>query len=366
MDKKKIVLLLSALVIAALTAFMARTMFGSAAAPQAKAVAPPVPTGPEVLVATRALPMGTIITADALRFQPWPKELIDQAYFTREGKAETGVMPSAGKIVGAAVPEEQASPEELIGTVVRNPITAGQPITKSSLVSPGDRGFLAAALSPGMRAISIPVSAKTAVAGFIFPGDRVDVFLTQRVASDFGPAMKVSETILRNVRVLATDKQASPTVTKDGKTVVKKYKLITLEATPRMAEQLTVAQSLGSISLSLRALADNAAELEKALASGSVTIPEGASPEEERRILNSINERPILGSATYSTGGDVSRFQRKSIARIPTTAVQEAVRNVRDAGEVAKASREVQKIYAGPIVKVSRAGLVTDVELDRR
>ena len=359
MDKKKIILLLSALVIAALTAFMARSMFGAAPTPQAKAVAPPVPTGPEVLVATRALPLGTIITADALRFQPWPKELVDQAYFTRTGKAETGVLPAAGKLVGKAVPVEEASPEELIGTVVRNPITAGQPITKSSLVAPGDRGFLAAALSPGMRAISIPVSAKTAVAGFIFPGDRVDVFLTQRVAADYGVAMKVSETILRNVRVLATDTRSSPTVTKLGKTVVKKYKLVTLEATPRMAEQLTVAQSLGSISLSLRALADNAAELEQALASGSIKIPEGATPEEEARILNSVNERPIMGSATFSTGGDVSRFQRKSIPRIPTNAVQDAVRSVRIA-------REVEKAAKGPVVKVSRAGSVSEVQLDRR
>jgi pilus assembly protein CpaB len=359
MDKKKIVLLLSALVIAALTAFMARSMFGAAPTPQAKAVAPPVPTGPQVLVATRALPMGTIITADALRFQPWPKELIDQAYFLKTGEAEKSVLPSAAKIVGNAIPAEQASPEELIGTVVRNPITAGQPITKTALVAPGDRGFLAAALSPGMRAISIPVSAKTAVAGFIFPGDRVDVFLTQRVAADYGPAMKVSETILRNVRVLATDKRSSPSVTKQGKTVVTKYKLITLEATPRMAEQLTVAQSLGSISLSLRALADNAAELEQALASGSVKIPEGATPDEEARILNSITERPKMGSATFSTGGDVSRFQRKSIPRIPTNAVNDAVRSQRIA-------REVEKAVKGPVVKVSRAGSVSEVQLDRR
>ena len=359
MDKKKIILLLSALVIAALTAFMARSMFGAAPTPQAKAVAPPVPTGPEVLVATRALPLGTIITADALRFQPWPKELIYQAYFTQQGKAEGGILPSAGEIVGKAAPEVQTSPEELIGTVVRNPITAGQPITRSSLVSPGDRGFLAAALSPGMRAISIPVSAKTAVAGFIFPGDRVDVFLTQRVAADYGPEMKVSETILRNVRVLATDTRSSPTVNKEGKTVVSKYKLVTLEATPRMAEQLTVAQSLGSISLSLRALADNAAELEQALASGSIKIPEGATPEEEARILNSVNERPISGSATFSTGGDVSRFQRKSIPRIPTNAVQDAVRTVRIA-------REVEKAAKGPVVKVSRAGSVSEIQLDRR
>src|SRR3546814_8352630 len=80
--------------------------------------------GPQVLVSTRALPVGTIIGPDSFRFQPWPKELVEQAYFL---KGET-------------------DPASLAGTVVRNTITAGQPITQGSLVKPGDRGFLAAAL----------------------------------------------------------------------------------------------------------------------------------------------------------------------------------------------------------------------------
>jgi pilus assembly protein CpaB len=72
-----------------------------------------------------------------------------------------------------------------------------------------------------------------------------------------------------------------------------------------------------------------------------------------------VNERPIGGSATFSTGGDVSRFQRKSVPRIPTNAVQDAVRTVRIA-------REVEKAVKGPVVKVSRAGSVSEVQLDRR
>src|SRR3546814_14425210 len=69
--------------------------------------------------------------------------------------------------------------KSLQGTVVRNPITAGQPVTQGALVKPGDRGFLAAALGPGMRAVTFPVSAQTAVAGFVFPGGRVHLGLTQ-------------------------------------------------------------------------------------------------------------------------------------------------------------------------------------------
>jgi pilus assembly protein CpaB len=367
MDKKKVALLLSALVIAALTAFIARSMFGAAPTPTAAAVAPPVPTGPEVLVATRALPVGTIITEDAIRFQPWPKELIEQAYILSDNSSGAistivGAAPAKEGAVPAkedAAPAEQGDYKDLIGTVVRNPITAGQPISRSALVAPGDRGFLAAALSPGMRAVSVSVSAKTGVAGFVFPGDRVDLFLTQEVPADFGAPMKVSETILRNVRVLATDKRLAPEVNDKGQIIVSSYKLVTLEATPRMVEQITVAQSLGTLSLSLRALADNEVDLEKALATGAVTIPKGASAAEEKRILTSIAARPSSGNSTYTTGGDVSRFQRKSIPQIPTTAVQDALRT-------ATIQKQVVKAVKGPVVNVSRAGTTTEVLLDRR
>jgi tight adherence protein C len=158
MDKKKLILLLGALVVAIGTALAARSMFAGAAAPQAQA-APQVPQGPKVLVAQRALPVGTIITADSISFQAWPKEMIQDAYFI-DGEADMN---------------------KLLGTVVRYPVTAGQPVTQGALVSPGDRGFLAAALGPGMRAVTIPVSQKTGVGGFVFPGDHVDLVLTQSV-----------------------------------------------------------------------------------------------------------------------------------------------------------------------------------------
>jgi pilus assembly protein CpaB len=338
MDRKKVILLVAALVIAAITAFMARSMFTGAAAPKvAAAVMPAEQTGPKVMVATKALPVGTIITAEAFRYQPWPKELVEEAYFME----------------GA----EGAGSNELIGTVVRNAITAGQPITKGSLVKPGDRGFLAAALGPGMRAVTVPVSALTGVAGFVFPGDRVDLVLTQNVASNAGPPLKVSETIMRNLRVLATDQRSSNSVDENGKTVVSKYKLVTLEATPRIAEKITVAQSIGTISLSLRSLADNAAELEQALASGEVTVPEGATAEQEQAILRSVAQRPTAGKSSYATGGDVSRFQRSTIpAQTPLAIASEAVRT----------QKQIEKIVKGPVVRVSRGGTMTEIDVSRR
>jgi pilus assembly protein CpaB len=347
MDRKKVILLVAALFIAAITAFMARSMFTGAAAPTA-AAAKPVETGPKVMVATKALPLGTIITAESFRYQPWPKELVEDAYFI-EGDA--GAAPATG-----APPVNGAAPDELIGTVVRNAITAGQPITKGSLVKPGDRGFLAAALGPGMRAVTVPVSGLTGVAGFVFPGDRVDLVLTQNIAGPGGPPLKVSETVIRNLRVLATDQRSTNVADKNGKTVVRKYKLVTMEATPRIAEKITVAQSIGTLSLALRSLADNAAELEQALASGELSIPEGATAEQEAAIMKSIAQRPTSGKSTYTTGGDVSRFQRSTLPAQTPVAI--ATENVR-------IQRQVQKVARSASVRVSRGGVATDVDVSR-
>ncbi len=292
MDKKKLILLVGALIIAVGTAFLARSMFAGAAAPKAEAnmAAKMEPKGPKVLVAQRALPVGTIITADSISFQPWPKDLVQDAYFI-DGESDMS---------------------KLLGTVVRNPITAGSPLTQGALVNPGDRGFLAAALSPGMRAVTVPVSARTGVAGFVFPGDRVDLVLTQSIKADEGMGLKVSETVVRNLRVLATD-QSTETEQVDGKTVVRAFRTVTVEATPRIAEKIAVSQTIGTLSLSLRSIADNEAELERAIAAGEVVLPANATPEEEARLLRAAISRPMDTDNTYVTGGDVSRFQRRTM-----------------------------------------------------
>ena len=109
MDKKKLMLLLGALIIAIGTAMAARSLFAGAGAPQADA-ATQAPKGPKVLVAQRALPVGTIITADSVAFQLWPKDMVQDAYFI-DGEADMN---------------------KLLGTVVRYPITAGQPVTQGA------------------------------------------------------------------------------------------------------------------------------------------------------------------------------------------------------------------------------------------
>lgn len=331
MDRKKLVLLVSALIIAVGTAFVARSMFAGAAAPQAEAATgPAMSQGPKVLVAQRALPPGTIITPDALSFQPWPSDMVKDAYFI-EGEADMA---------------------KLVGTVVRFSVTAGEPVTQGALVSPEDRGFLAAALTPGMRAITVPVSVQSGVAGFIFPGDRVDMMLTQAVAGA-DSELKVAETILRNLRVLATD-QATTTEVVDGKAIPKESRTVTLEVTPRIAEKVTVAQTLGTISLSLRPLGDTHGELERAIAAGSIKLPDNATPEQEEKLLKEALARPDDGKTSFVTGGDVSRFQRSTV---PPKAPA--------AGSGGGAVQDAAPVYRGPVIRVRRGSAVTETPVGK-
>jgi len=330
MDKKKLILLVGALIVAVCTALVARSLFAGAAAPQAEA-AVAEPQGPKVLVAKRALPVGTIITADAVAYQLWPQELVQDAYFI----------------------DGEANMETLLGTVVRFPVTAGEPVTQGSLVAPGDRGFLAAALGPGMRAITVPVSARTGVGGFIFPGDRVDLMLTQSVEGEGGEGggIKATETILTNLRVLATDQSTESTTTEDGMTVVRNVRTVTMEVTPRLAEMIAVSQTLGTLSLSLRSIADNQSDLERAIASGEVDLPANASREEEEALLREVIARPRAGATTFVTGGDVSRFQRRTVAPRrdqPTTTAYV------DNGASQMQQAAAPAVPSGPSVRVTR------------
>lgn len=329
MDKRKLMLLVGALIVAIGTAFAARSLFVGASTPQAEA-ASKVPMGPKVLVAQRALPVGTIITADSINFQAWPKDMVQDVYFV-EGEADM---------------------QKLLGTVVRNPITAGEPMTKGNLVAPGDRGFLAAALGAGMRAVTIPVSARTGVAGFVFPGDHIDLVLTQTVKSNGeGMPLKASETIMKNLRVLATD-QSTEQVMVEGKTRVRTFSTVTLEVTPKMAEKIAVSQTIGTISLSLRSLADNSAELEQAIASGDVKIPSGVSKQQEEALLKQAMNRPIeSANASFVTGGDVSRFQRKTM---PATAPAGGSQYSAPSAPAPRLSMNGKPIPTGPVVRVTR------------
>ena len=338
MDFKKIVLLVGALMVAAVTAIRAKNMFAGAGAQPAAAQTEA--QGPKVLVARKPLPVGTIIDATSIGYEPWPADSVQPAFYSQ------------------GTPD--SDPSTLLGTVVRYPITAGQPVTRGALVGPKDRGFLAAALGPGMRAITVPVNASSGVAGFVFPGDRVDMVLTQDVkGGGDGTPLKVSETIVRNLRVLATD-QRIDSKDEEGKTIVKTFSNVTLEVTPRIAEKIAVAQNMGSLSLSLRSIADQTSELERAVASGDVKVPQGTDPADERRLLTAWANRPMDSNTTYTTGGDVSRFQRRTVPSAPTMVAPAAASG--QPGAAAPAAG----VVSGPVVRIARGNTVTVVPVGAR
>src|SRR5512146_3309970 len=183
-----------------------------------------------VLVAARDLATGSFVRPEDLRWQAWPDGQVADTYLLKGKDA----------------------PEALSGAVVRLNIAAGEPVTNSRLVKPGDRGFLAAVLNPGMRAVTVPVTAVSGIAGLVFPGDHVDVVLSHVIQSTDAKTTQAafaSETVLTDLRVLATDQS-----TEDIKGKAAVAHTVTSEATPKQVEALEVASKLGSITLSLRGL----------------------------------------------------------------------------------------------------------------
>jgi pilus assembly protein CpaB len=218
-------------ILIALCASGGTVMIGRAwLAPQHVAAAPAaVPTVTRVLVARGNLAAGQFVRPENLRWQAWPPGEIPSGYFI----------------------QDKVRIADFIGSVVRAAISDGEPITAGRIVRPGDRGFMAAVLQPGYRAVTVPVTVSSGIAGFVFPGDRVDLLLTMSVPTANGKgARHASETLLRDLRVLAVDQRSDD---QDKKVVVEKT--ATLEVTPKQAEVVAVATDLGNLSLSLRSLA---------------------------------------------------------------------------------------------------------------
>jgi pilus assembly protein CpaB len=343
MDVKKIILIVGAMIVALGAAFGVNQLMRGSTAPEARAAAVPQVTGPKVMVATRPLPVGTILTADAIRFQPWPEGMVKPDQYYVEGAAQTTA---------------------LVGSVVRVAMTAGAPVTRGALVNPGDRGFLAAALGPGMRAVTVPLSADQGVAGFVFPGDRVDLLLTLQLTDEEGESgakLNTSETVVRNIRVLAVDQRSAP-MDANGNSTPAVFANVTLEATPEIAERIAVARSVGTVSLALRSLADSASELEEAIATGAVSVPRNGDRAGESRMLDSARNRPTTTRGAAVTGGDVSRYLRRGFPPRRPTPPAGGGNPGYSAGP---ANDQSAPVATGPSVRVIRGGEVTVVPVGR-
>jgi pilus assembly protein CpaB len=152
------------------------------------------------------------------------------------------------------------SPEariELIGAMLRRTLVAGDVLRLDAVLRPGENGFLAAVLAPGMRAVTVGVDAVTGTAGLIWPGDRVDVILTQAFdENDIAPARRVAgEAVLTAARVIAVDRHLVQGMQPGavGDSLRDNNRTVTIEVTPEQATRVAVATRLGRLSLALRA-----------------------------------------------------------------------------------------------------------------
>ncbi len=230
-----IIIIAAALGVSGLTFYLVKNYLQSqatASTPEINVMA--VPTV-QIVVAARDLPAGTILREGDTKWQAWPDQSLDDGFIVqRDGQGADRI-------------------DEFSGVVVRRAISAAEPMTTTKVFRREDTGYMAGALTPGMRAMSIRISAVSGASGFIMPGDKVDVILTQELR-DTGetsglPMRRASETILKNIRVLAIDQN-----TNDVEQTAVVGQTATLEVTPKQTEILSVANAMGAMSLALRSI----------------------------------------------------------------------------------------------------------------
>lgn len=186
----------------------------------------------DVLVAKVNIPIGSIVDQSMVDVQPWPENLVVDNFILGD---------KAG--------------QEVVGKIVRSAISAREPFIKSKLANPNDPGFLAATLPPGFRAVTIATDTVSGIAGFVFPGDRIDLLFTHRsIGSDgMSGTPNIVEVLAANVKVLAINVRepnsaASPQISPSS---------ITVEASDELAQRIRLAEKNGTLSLSLRSIHDD-------------------------------------------------------------------------------------------------------------
>jgi len=186
-----------------------------------------------LLISARPLRAGTLLKPDDIATEPRLQQEI----------------PAGGHI------DSEAIRGELLGAMIRRNLAKGEPLLTGDVLNPGDRGFLAAVLGAGMRAVTVGVDAVSGLSGLVWPGDRVDLILTQSQDGTAIPAAhRVSgETVLHDVRVLAIDRQLIQGATSESPET-QAARTVTLEVTPSGAERVVVAERLGHLSLAVVAV----------------------------------------------------------------------------------------------------------------
>jgi len=305
MRARVLLLLTLAIVLAAGTAWLARHWLTAQRLAQMAESAPMIAPKPSrsILIARAALQRGQILRPEDLIWQVWPDGELDKNYIVLGGPR---------------------GPDSFAGWVVRNPVAAGEPIAEEKIIAPGDRGFLAAVLIPGMRAISVPVTVTSGVSGFIFPGDRVDLVLSYPVPSPAGSKNdsigktyehKASQTVLRDVRVIGIDQRLDG---KPGEAVV--AHTATLEVTAKQGEVIALASEIGKVSLTLRSLVPAAQEGEETAERPSDSrLADAASFTLDSDLSPLLPRLPVAASAPGVDFGGPAEGERRPADPGPVT-----------------------------------------------
>lgn len=299
MSSARILLLVVAIVAGGLAAFLATR--GGTPEPQTVTVTEvQQEIRSQILVASQPIGVGERLSSKVLEWQDWPKGAVRPEYVTFE-----------------AEPEAET---KLTGAVARFEIFVGEPIREAKLVR-SDQGYLSAVIQPGMRGVSVSVTATSGAGGFIVPNDRVDVILTQDTS-----AGETSETILFNVKVLAIGQRLGELGqtggTEEGDADPKSQNFIketiaTLEMAPNQAEAIVNASEVGNLALILRSVADFAEEIDATAGSDSSiqmirfgqpsSVTTGASSLQRAADPNAAQQMPItvqpLDGQSSSSGG---------------------------------------------------------------
>ena len=253
MKGRAIAMLGLAVVLAGAAVFLARNWIQEQARPVVMHQAIPETTV-TVVVAKDRLTFGTPVRREQLRLVKWPADAVPEGAFT-----------SIDAVVGGK--DER---------VVLRAIEVNEPVLENKLSGFGGKASLAAILTPDMRAVTIRVNDVAGVAGFVLPGDRVDVLLTRDRTGGAGGGLAtnlITDVLLQNVKVLGIDQDANQE--KDKPSVAK---AVTLEVSPQQAQKLALASQIGSLSLMLRNLADANPEMVKTVTTRHLTVGEANDP----------------------------------------------------------------------------------------
>ena len=182
-----------------------------------------------VVVASQPIGRGVALTPSVLKVAHFPREYVPVGSFRTVQEATAGGVRRALR-----------------------PISANEPILPDRVTGAGGRANLSATMTPGMRAVTFRSNEVSGVAGFVLPGDRVDVLLTRTIAgAGGGQETTVTQVIANNIKVLGVDQEVNESLEKP--TVAN---AITLEVTPEQGQALSLAQSLGTVALALRHISD--------------------------------------------------------------------------------------------------------------